>query len=387
MCIAADMLTIGFPAAAVGAALIRMETPEPYDDLWSEDCDAVLTVMASLRPTDAQNHAAQAAAALRAYGCELRVRHNTRSVCLILHRSRPPLFVKTEFGHDTATHREVAWYVAVRRTRPDISPFLGGVRADTHATVVLANLATAETFDARALAGKIDEGQVAAAVTAAVHVDKELFEGHRSRRAARGEDVFRQRAALRNREARRLSYLRRLIDAPGHLINGAWLAGPWRWLEHLARRPAAQAYVTSDRYGFIHGDLHGGNILMVAERLHLVDPNGRRWLPLAYDLGKIMHTVHGGYGSIMDGHYQLSVGPAEIMFRWEQPAVLHAGRTALQAQITDRQFAQALYAQAMHFAAMLPHHGTHRRETIALYIRACQTFADLFDVLDVRIPR
>ena len=81
-------------------------------------------------------------------------------------------------------------------------------------------------------------------------------------------------------------------------------------------------YVSSEKIGMIHGDLHCGNMLVTGKRLSWVDPNGCFELPLEYDLGKLLHSVHGNYGSIIRGKYLIShISLKDYHFSYFEPKV------------------------------------------------------------------
>lgn len=61
-----------------------------------------------------------------------------------------------------------------------------------------------------------------------------------------------------------------------------------------------------------HGDVHTGNILVSTDAVRLIDPrglfsDGSSITSHIYDLGKILHDLHGGYSLIRAGMYKLLV--------------------------------------------------------------------------------
>jgi len=315
--------------------------------------------------------------------------HNTRSVGFITDAADVPLFVKAEYGECSATHREAEWYETVARRLPRSTAYITSVCGRNHAVVVLRYLPEAATLDESAARGAADAEQILTAVRRAFELDEQLLFSRRSVRIDPDKaDVFTVRHLRRRAASLRFGFLRRLMLADGFEIDGSWLPGADRWLAAIDTRPALRRYLTPTRYGMIHGDLHGGNILLAGAGVCLIDPNGSRSLPRAYDDGKILQSLQEGYGAIMSGDYELeSPGGRPTRLEVRSPAVYHEVAETWIRTLSDQRYAQALYAQAMHFVAMLPHHAAEPGETTALFLTACRVFRRLFAVLAVSGPR
>jgi len=316
-------------------------------------------------------------------------RHNTRSVGFVTEATDIPLFVKAEYGECSATHREADWYSRVARRLPRSTAYIASVCGRNHAVVVLRYLGDAATLDESAARGAVDAGQTLAVVRRMLELDERLLLSSGTVRIDPAKaDVFTIRHLRRRSASLRFGFLRRLILDDGLEVDGAWLPSPDRCLAVIDALPALHRYLTPTRYGQIHGDLHGGNILLSAAEVCLIDPNGSPLLPRSYDDGKILHSLQGGYGAIMSGAYELeSLGNRRIRLAVRIPASYREAADAWIRTLSDRRYAQALYAEAMHFVAMLPHYAAEPEETTVLYLTACRVFQQLFAVLSVSAPR
>lgn len=105
-------------------------------------------------------------------------------------------------------------------------------------------------------------------------------------------------------------------------------------------------------WGPVPGDAHFGNILVNQNdrRVLFTDPAGHDSLPLSYDLGKLLQSVHLGYDHVVGTSVvvtpqarsrtsEFSWLCAEVRGRWGEDAL-----------------AEAFVAEALHSVCLLPHH-------------------------------
>ena len=148
-------------------------------------------------------------------------------------------------------------------------------------------------------------------------------------------------------------------------------------------------------YGFLHGDFCLSNIFF-EQRLNsikLIDPRGvdrtygsEQWGDLNYDLGKLFHSINGGYDLILNGFYQMSLGGND-----GQSGVLEA---CYDLDLSDDQaFIREIFSGfspiaglsygevaaygALNFFSMLPLHKEDRQRQDALFFNAVRLFLEL----------
>lgn len=313
--------------------------------------------------------------------------HNTESVLFVFQntQTQPILhnryILKAEYGNRTATEKEINWYLRVKENTFLPKQIFYSV-SETHSLLVLEFIEDAQTLD------NIDSQDGHASTLAyyrqAIEFDRKLYKDSMPRASTLKEmdkfyiDKFRQRL----QESTRFDYLLRLLKKDTHIINGKLYYSPRHYIEKINENSTLRDHLMPRRLGLIHGDLHGGNILVANNHMYLVDPNGNREMPLEYDFGKILHTVHGRYPTIMNDAYVLDRDSQGFTFK------LNTVQTEVYSDIKklfdDSELVRGLYAEAMHFATMLPHHATNQRETTALFLRTIELFDDLYYIMNIK---
>ena len=307
--------------------------------------------------------------------------HNTTSIIFIFKYQDRKYLLKAEFGSDTATHREITWYERLGSRDPEIAPrYFGSHSSDSHALLLIGFIDGAATIDEIAHAGaSVDQAVIRDCVVAALDADRRMFAA--TSRSATSQEVarfFERKYEARRKEAQQIPFLRRLLEVPQIVLNGDTLYAPDKALDKIKGDRSLYRHLTPNRVGFIHGDLHCGNILLKERDVFFIDPNGQPEMPFEYDVGKILHSIHGDYGSIMLGKYELEMDDSSrYSFSTYQPDSYEAALEKLRGSMTDQEYVRGLYAEAMHFATMLPHHAQNQRETLALYLRCVQLFNEL----------
>jgi 5-methylthioribose kinase len=175
-----------------------------------------------------------------------------------------------------------------------------------------------------------------------------------------------------------------LFEASSHKVNGKLFHAPDYYIARIQANPTIHKYLTPCNYGLIHGDLHLGNVLLQNDKkLFLVDPNGAPYMPLEYDIGKILQSLHGGYGEIMRENYLLKYDQDGILLNVKKRSIYGLPFESLVKTLSDQQYARSLYTEAMHFISILPHHASDQNETTALFVRGLELFNELFYNLNI----
>ena len=140
------------------------------------------------------------------------------------------------------------------------------------------------------------------------------------------EDLARQQPAMRP-----------LLEAPGVMINGAPCLGVPAAIEALER--IVPRLWSENDHSIIHGDFCFPNILYSpeSEALKLVDPRGSWGKPgihgdSKYDYAKLLHSVSGGYDSIINDYCDVRAnGTAIDVHVFKPPIAGFLERTLLEA--------------------------------------------------------
>lgn len=314
--------------------------------------------------------------------------HNTQSVIFIYNEGLEKVLLKCEFGGNTATHNEIAWYknVGLQQVNPGVL-LLKAYRHHKFALLLLEFIEGAHTIDVLAGSESHDKQElVGDFILKAVNFNQQLFTNTSQTVSSNEADQFLvYKYDRRRKEAQKIDYLDRLFSERYVIINGDTYLGPDYAVEKIRSNPRIHRLLTPNKLGFIHGDLHCGNILAKGSDLYFIDPNGSPLLPFEYDLGKILHSTHGLYGAIMKRKYRLTHETTRsYMYDVETHDTYSKATKRIENSLGDEVYIRSLYAEALHFATMLPHHASNHKETLALYLRCVQLFDELFRMLGVK---
>jgi len=310
--------------------------------------------------------------------------HNTSSVVFIFLADKKRYVLKAEYGTANATSREIVWYKNL--INPSLAPkYLNSIVSESCAFLLLEYVENAQTLDELAL-GQVEKEECWRYLDGVINREKDLFENSVPRMIslAQMDKLYIDKFNARVAEAKQFTYLHDLLSLPHLAINGRRVFSPAYYLQRV-KNSALYDYLTPKWVGMTHGDLHCGNILISDSDTYLVDPNGNLQMPLEYDYGKLLHSIHGGYGQIMKQIYTLEENQnRDYRFLVQTPVAYQTAFDNFTKKMTDHELHKNMYAEALHFATMLPHHATNRRETTALFLRCVQVFDELFGMLGER---
>ncbi|MFE7128304.1 phosphotransferase [Streptomyces sp. NPDC057617] len=187
----------------------------------------------------------------------------------------------------------------------------------------------------------------------------------------------------------------RLWNAAEVRVNGVPLRGIQQVADALADDRAALELLAPDRLVRTHGDPHFDNILIDRHnhRFFLIDPRGNSGYDIAYDLGKIWHSVNSLYDLIHDGHVEVEAGDDRIDYAFTSPrlvAFYHGVRERLRdwlvasdwSQGDPHWFLKVRLAEAAHMCSVMPFHIVRGRpETVAIacYARGLELINSLYE--------
>lgn len=301
--------------------------------------------------------------------------HNTSSVILIYKDNDIKLLLKTEFGNATATHAEISWYKRTKQYQSNLGvEYIDSYTGNNYALLLLRYVEDSQTIDELILDATIDSSLVTSYIQKALDIDRELFnETSVDASSAQIEQFYLTKYQRRRQESGKISFLHKLFSKSSIIINGNEYLSPDAVIKKIKTTPNLLNRLTPTKLGFIHGDLHCGNILIKGHDMFLIDPNGNPMMPLEYDIGKILHSVHGNYGSIMREDYVLhDIGSSSYVFELERPEVYDIAFANLRTFISEDELLRSFYAEMLHFATLLPHHASNEKEATALFLRCVQ---------------
>lgn len=314
--------------------------------------------------------------------------HNTSSIIFLFRQDTHQYVLKAEYGIQNATAKEILWYKLTKSH--SIAPaFLHSHGGDRFSFILLEYIENAMTLEEMLRYSSRSDEEVLNYIDLALSRNKELFLNSHPVRARKDtiSAFYLNKYDGRLKEALDFPYLRKLFSSPSITINDRTYNTPSRYIHRIRDDAALRDYLTPDFLGLIHGDLHCGNILIGAQDMYFIDPNGTLGMPIEYDYGKLLHSVHGCYGQIMEGSYSLiKHGDGHYTFQVKRPERFSLAFRRLQTTFTEMELLRGLYAEALHFATMLPHHATRQRETTALFLRSVEIFDDLFTRMESGLP-
>lgn len=314
--------------------------------------------------------------------------HNTASVLFIISQESSKYVLKVEYGQNNATAGEVTWYRTVKDREPRVAPIcLASCITKSLAFLVL-EYVDAKTLEDIMEADVLSQDMIRSHIRTVLSKDRLLFEDSSSPLSLDEMDIFFVRKfRIRQKEAANFAYLHGMFNQKTVRINDRELLTPAYCIDTILNDGTLHQRLTPQYAGLIHGDLHCGNILVTPQgTTYFVDPNGSSQMPLEYDYGKLLHSVHGLYGQIMRNKYSLeSLGEYSFKFTLNPGRSYTAALHYIQEELSTEEMLRSLYAEALHFATMLPHHASQKQETTALFLRSTELFAELFERIGIRV--
>jgi hypothetical protein len=319
--------------------------------------------------------------------------HNTKSIIFVFTSEGERFGLKVEYGEAKVTRDEAHWYEKV----PDglKKHFVGSAITDDHAFVLLRWFDGAPTIEQCAMT--TSEGESLPAIDAyldALRQDEELFASSDTVALTSNQEdsFFRAKFFTKLEQASSAPYLHNLLTSESVTINGRTIPGPIKYIDRIHQDDSLREYLSPDRAGFIHGDLHSDNLIIDNGNVYMVDPNGLDYLPIEYDHGRVIwsltgwnaivrheHTLH----SNDDGSYELAVPVRDQYTLGMQKIKEYFQEYSLNRGLEPEQaYHRALYSSAMQYLSRADHAGVEHEAT-ALHLRGLEQLAELFEQLGI----
>lgn len=317
---------------------------------------------------------------------EIIERHNTPALLAVCTTSKGLRILKVEVGRPPQkTIGEIQWYHALSGSDiKSISPnFFGGLYNDNVAVYELEFLHDYTLLEDLAIDGVVSERQIEVYVSRALDLLFDLFSSSKSKRVpfTEAETAYWLKIKQRMRAANKIPWLKTLLQQKRVVINDEELSGVPYILERLSRESVRRTF-TPRHWGFIHGDLHFGNMLVKGPEVKLIDPNGMLELPIEYDVGKLLHSMHGHYNYIHRGKFSLEFDSSLRRYTFKintQKEERDGFKNFFSLHLSNDIVLRSLFSECCHFLTMLPHHAEDQRETTALYLQTLKLFRDFFE--------
>lgn len=310
--------------------------------------------------------------------------HNTNSILFIFTIDNKKYLCKAELGkHGNTVTSEIEWYKKTRSSFQYSPTLLFSISNSIFSAEILSFIEKSSTIDIMSTSPNLTEN-ISPYICKAFDYNNQLFNAfkrnHLTKKASLS--IITSKFSKRTNESLKVSFLNYLLNLPEVVINGKNYKNISYFINKIQNEQTLQSLLIPEKYGIIHGDLHCGNILINdKEEIFFIDPNGNMSLPLEYDIGKLFHSVHGGYGLIMDGRYSLEVNGGNFEFSVTIPKHYSEAFKQIRRSIDDSTFYRSLFMESMHFTTMLPHHAKREKETTALFLTAVLLYSELFSYL------
>lgn len=342
----------------------------------------ILTLTKKLSPRDHEEMKKEIAEILGDALVSVIDTHNTESITFIFSHKNKKYLMKAELQNKVGTvGKEITWYSKVGNLFSNCPRYLGSIKGKGIIAILLSFIDNSSTMDDLVLQSKIDTHQTWKLINKSLELLNLLFENNPKRKVTltKADRLFIGKYKSRLQEAQSHEYLQKLFNPKNLRINGQPLPSFNYYISKIAGDKKLREFLTPKVCGVIHGDLHCGNILVKDNEVYFVDPNGNLLMPIEYDYGKIFHSIHGGYGSIIRGDYKLrELNEGEFEFSIRLPKAYQTTFERFSKTLPQDLFVRSLYAEAMHFATMLPHHASSEEETKALFLQGITLFKELF---------
>ncbi len=321
--------------------------------------------------------------------------HNTKSMIFTFTADRERYGLKIEYDAAKVTRDEAHWY----EKAPDRlkKHFVSSAIEEDHAFVLLRWFDGAPTIEQLAMKGADEAEGVIDAYLDALSQDEELFDSFESIALPKDTNsFFKDKFYVKLQQAEAHPYLYDFLTSEEVTLNGRNVAGPKVLIDRLHDNETARRYLSPDRAGFIHGDLHADNLIVDAGNVYLVDPNGLDHLPLEYDHGRVLWSLSGWNAIVRHEHTLTAHGensftlevpvrkPYELgLPRIQQYFQEYSERTGLE---SDQGYQRALYSSAMQYLSRADHAAVEH-EALGLHLRGLEQLVEICELQNIPVTK
>lgn len=313
--------------------------------------------------------------------------HKTPATLIAFKSNGYKYIVKFEVSNNPSTTvKEIHWYRQLKslKRKTNFTPrFYYGFIKKNIAGYILEFMADYFPLNKLIIKDRIKNDQLRFYFNRLINITEKLFYSNKRIISLPAvQKLYREKINNRLAEASQTPYLKNLLIKKEIIINDKVYPSLTHFLSQIFDS-SLQSSLNPREVGFIHGDLYFGNVLVKGKSVKIIDPNGSSEMPIEYDYGKILHSIHGGYDFI---HCQ-----EKIEFKQSKDNDFYLSLTLpesyndlfkfLAEKLSEEMFLRSLYSEALHFASMLPHHTQDKKETTILFLRSIQLFNELFKKL------
>ncbi len=133
------------------------------------------------------------------------------------------------------------------------------------------------------------------------------------------------------------------------------------------------------------GDLHFEHIFINSLGLiKIIDPKGAEYLPLEYDLGKLLHSLHGDYNILSSLDFELNMYDTNIFyFFYHFPDTKDKLLTFFENEVVSKWGTDTLkysyLSEVFHFSSLLAHHKDNSKKILGLYCKTVQLINNYYE--------
>jgi hypothetical protein len=316
--------------------------------------------------------------------CKIIDSHNTLSIVVIFTGVSRKYAIKIEYGQYSATYNELQWYK--KYSLPGIkASFICGKSFRDYSYIVMSYIDEMYTLADIIFKKRPQLDSILELIDIVFEANDRLFESTKRSVSPyiQYSDSYRK-FKLRMREASTYPFLNTLINSDTVHINGTVYLPPHKLLESQPNSTLVRKLFNGES-GIIHGDLHIGNIVystLYKDRHYTLDPGSIKPLPLQYDGGKILQSIHSGYEQVMRGQYSIKqTGERSYELLVNKVDILGKIYSYLSVTWDNNLLFRSLFMEAMHFLTMAPHHAAKRNEATALYLIGVLRLNEVFSII------
>lgn len=282
--------------------------------------------------------------------------HNTKSFNIIGILKGEKIFIKAEYGNETKTNLEIDWYL--KFNEKDISPkMLYSLKTDDFSLFILEFLEKYDNLENLIIKKPLDK--IYLYINELLKIVQNVnFLGKEDIPITKLKEDLILKTKIRLSELKKYNsdfFSYEFIYINGQKYNNPLFKDSYMKLFHNP------IFFNKDyqKIGYVHGDLHFGNILINEnDIIKLVDTKLIK-NPVSYDIGKLLHSSNGKYNLLMS-KYLLFEGSKDLFKQHiynKELYIKYDKITAIIKNSIDKDiYLQSKLFEFLHFVNILSHH-------------------------------